>query len=220
MFNKLFSPFTEAPVVAVAEPVSVSPQLKREVVMLYDRFARASSGGFIKSFKAAAGVLEEIELVINFKLILGIEHNCLAFSDRIRDRAVNNLKVRFEKHVEEAERSIESLEATVKAVADAKNKVPKSVARLAEILAYLDGMIDGMNKLINMRRSMLSQLRLVDSFSKSFDEIQFNLVVLSESAEDFVPALAAGKVKIFSFAPVTLAGVCEDSGKNLFIDRP
>jgi hypothetical protein len=220
MFNKLSSPFTKAPVVAVAEPASVSPQFKREVVMLYDRFARASSGGFIKSFKAAVGVLEEIELVNNFKLIMGIEHNCLAFSENIRDQAVNKLKARFEKHVEEAEKSIESLESTVRAVADAKNKVPKSVARLAEITAYLDGMIEGMNKLINMRRPMLSQLRLVDSFSKSFDEIQLDLVILSESAEDFIPALAAGKVKIYSFAPVTLAGVCEDSGKNLFIDSP
>ena len=216
MFAKLSSPFQRAPVVSTSSPdvpERVSITTRREIVMLYDRWTRTDCGGFIKSIKAAIGVLEEIELIENFEAILGVTGVSLVVNDGIRERGIANMRVRLDTHLAEAKRALDSLATTQRATTAFATKI----AQPPQLVKYVQGMGQAMERLLTVRRTCLAKIGEIKSFSKQFELIQFYLLILSETSENYVPHFAEAQVgAIHGLFPTTLDGVKEDGGMNIY----
>ena len=172
---------------------------------------RTDSGGFIRHFKAILGVFEEVELVRNFKSIVGID-----VPKHVAQSGIKNLETLIESHKQECLKSINSFQTTIKATQDLLAKCQAS-GTPPFVCKYIEAMISGMREVVSVRETILkkfeSEIIKNSSFSESFDSIQFYLVILSETSGDYLPALAAESVD-----PRSVATTLEGLKDRLFIE--
>ena len=188
---------------------------KAEIISIYERWARTDSGGVIKAVRAALGALEDMETVSHFPSILGLKHNSLAFDDHIKNRAVGAINLRLQKHLQEGETAIQSLEKTVEHIHALLSG--KLSTMPAPVRAYCTIMASVMSELIALRIKVLQRIAQVRSFNEEFDQLQLFLLVLSETSENFVTSRAAAAVvREFPGTPTTLEELKQNGGKNLF----
>lgn len=186
--------------------------------MLYDRWSRTDSGGFSKALRSMIGVHEEIELVENFRKILGIQYLSLCYSDDIKNRCISSLKVKMKKHQDEAEKALKSLETTMQQTREAKDKFSK-LGVPSQIIHYFDGMHEGMKNLLILRKTSLKKISAVKCFSKEFDHVQYILLFVSETNNEYIHthALQAHGNADLS-VPTIFSVVLSNGGRNLFLD--
>ena len=200
----------------VAETTRGSSAARPEILMLYDRWTRTDSGGVVKSIKSAIGVLEEINIVNNFESILGLTQKSLVINDYIRRKSLEQLNSRLDSYMKEADRALDSLQSTV---THARSLVEKwrSLNFDEVVIRYVEGMIEGMEELLQVRKSAGSRIAKVQSFENEFEEIQFILLILSETCEDYIPETAQRAVHTeFPLFPRTLEGVRSNNGREMF----
>lgn len=200
----------------VAESVRGSTVARSEILMLYDRWTRTDSGGFIKSIKSAIGVLEEINIVDNFESILGLTQRSMVYNDYIRKMSLEQLNIRLGTYLQEAERAISSLESTI---THAQSLIEQWTSLNFDkvVIRYIEGMIGGMTELLGVRKAACVGISKVKSFEKEFEEIQFILLVLSETCEDYIPETAQMAVhEEFALFPRTLEDVRRNNGRTMF----
>ena len=217
MFAKPSSLRTSAPTVSSApgSQSKVSPAVKAEISGIYDRWTRTDMGGVIKAAKAAIGVLEEIDSVISFPSVFGLKHNSLVFDENVENRALKSLKCRLSVHVQEGMEAIETLGKTRDHISELLStrwsQLPACVHR------YCAAMVDAMDELIKMRKAILHKIAVTESFNKEFDQLQLFLLALSETSEEYIPAIAARTIVAeFPGTPGTLEAVRANGGKQLF----
>jgi hypothetical protein len=182
---------------------------RTEVLMAYDRWTRTDSGGFVKAIKSAIGVFEEIELIENFESFFDLKYNSLIFDSDIREKCLVQLHRRLETYLAEAAKALATLHTTASFTEELTKKGMDRVA-----VCYIEGMVHAMEKMLVFRETVLNRIKQIKCFSKEFEEIQFLLLLLSETSEDFIPRKAADTVvQDDPLIPRTL----EDVRTSLFI---
>ena len=208
-------PFAKAPALQV-ETVRGAQAARSEICMVYDRWSRTDSGGFLKAIKSALGVLEDIDIVENFETAVNSKHTLLYFDSNIRDRCMTQLNKRLSEYISEARKALESLESTISHTDMLRSKYESN--RVDEcIIQYLSGMSESMKNLIDFRLHACEKIERVKSFANEFEEIQFLLLILSETSADYIPRKAAEKiVRSFPLTPRELDSVRAGNGADLF----
>ena len=192
-------------------------EARPEILMLYDRWSRTDSGGVVKSLKSAIGVFEEIDIVEHFSEVMGIDHTNLAYNENIRNRAKTQLTKRLNVYLDECDRALVSLETTLDHSKALKERLGGKSTVHASIITYIEGMIRGMEKILSVRKSACERVKAIKSFPKEFEELQFILLILAETAEDFIPEAAARSIaNTFPLCPRTLESVKARNGRDLF----
>ena len=190
--------------------------IRSDIMMLYDRWSRTDSGGFSKALRSMIGVHEEIELVENFRKILGIQYLSLCFSEHIKNRCMSSLKQKMAKHQEEAEKALKSLETTMNQTLETKDKFSELGVPSA-IIHYFAGMYEGMKNLLILRKTSLEKISSVKCFSKEFEHVQYILLFVSETDNEYIHTHASqahGNADLS--VPTTFSGVFSNGGRNLF----
>lgn len=195
--------FAKAPSLRIEAPEVASERIARsDILMMYDRWNRTDSGGYVKNIKAALGIFEEMEIIENFEAFFGLRHNSLLIDNRIRDTCTRVLRNRLDAYFAEAEKALKTLQTTLRHTESLGSK--QSVGSVSE--QYISRMVIGMKNLLELREKSLSRLKKVESFSKEFEEIQFLLLLVSETAQDYIPRLASSDLPL---VPRTLEEVRE-----------
>ena len=190
--------------------------IRSEILILYDRWSRADSGGFLKALRAMIGVHEEIELVKNFRKIFGLPFQSLCFSEDILIRCVSSLQKKMEKHRSDAERALRSLETTSNQTLQMEKKLSESFVP-DEILHYFEGMHAAMNELLSLRQTALHKISGLKSFSTQFDDVQHVLLLVSETDSEFIHSRATrchGNQDLS--VPTEFSSVISSGGRDLF----
>jgi hypothetical protein len=192
-------------------------EARSEILMLYDRWSRTDTGGVVKSLKSAIGVFEEIDIVEHFSEVMGVHHTNLAYNENIRNRAKTQLIKRLNVYLDECDRAVASLETTLTHTKSLKERLGGKATVHASIISYIQGMIRGMEKILSVRKSACVRVKPIKSFPKEFEELQFILLILAETADDFIPETAARSVaNTFPLSPRTLESVRARNGRDLF----
>jgi hypothetical protein len=85
------------------------------------------------------------------------------------------------------------------------------------VIRYIEGMIGGMTELLVVRKAACGRITRVESFEKEFEEIQFILLILSETCEDYIPGTAQTAVhEEFPLFPRRLEDVRRNNGRTMF----
>lgn len=192
--------------------------IRSEILLLYDRWSRTDTGGFLKALRTIIGVHEEIEQIENFRSILNVPYESLCFNVDIKNRCMHNLKTRLDRHISDAEKALKSLELTISHVSQVQAKFNQLGTAVPEnILKYFTGMSLGMSHLLSLRKTALEKISGLESFSKHFDETQQILLLVSESNCEYIHEHAKrshGNVDLS--IPTKFSTVLDSGGRELF----
>jgi len=225
MFNKLTSPFSKlqtnqrapsitSPQVVVTAPIIDLTIVRREILLLYDRWTRADSGGFHRLLKGYIALLEDEDFVKNFESIIPNSKGSIFFSDDIKKRALLNLHSRRNRILQDLHKCLASLSTTI----EATMKLSEKYSSDPEVSRYVDAMGIAMKNLVSLRQSIVSHIGdNVDklNFTTDFEMLSFFLLMVAETVEDFVPRQAWATLKNPN-GPRTLEQVQDGDGRNLF----
>jgi hypothetical protein len=201
----------------IEESVPGANTARSDLIMVYDRWSRADSSGFLKPLRASLGVLEDIDIVEDFENVYGLKDGALFFNEQIKERCMRTLRKKLEEHFVEARGALRSLETT-HAHTESLLARYKDSGMDSGIILYVEGMSMSMKKLLQLRKYACDRIEQISSFTKEFEEIQFLLLILSESSEDYIPRRAADQVThLFPMIPRNFEAVRAANGKDLFI---
>jgi hypothetical protein len=234
MFNKVSSPFVTGRLIdaerrspqVVERPIPTSTDMtvvRREIIVLYDRWTRADTGGFQKLVKAFIGYLEDEDLVRNIPKILPSASGSLFYTDDICGRCLKNFQKKREAVIQDLTKCLKSLETTRDAVSVYRDKLLSTFTQNSDdskihstVVNYVNRMLEVMIELLNVRKTILVKLgSMLWSFQENFETLSLYLVMISETGDDFIPS-KAWEVLNDPMGPRSLDDVRANNGRDLF----
>ena len=202
----------QAPITAPTLDITT---VRREILLLYDRWTRADSGGFQRLLKAAIATLEDEDMIKNLPSLIPSANGSLYYTDTIRDKAIKNIESKRRLIFDDMAKCIISLEKTRDAVIGYREKVIKFDA--SELVGkYLDRMTRLMGELLEIRKIILREL---DSqkfeFQSQFETLSLFLLMIAETGEDFIPR-KTWEVLQDPLGPKNFEAVRANNGRDLF----
>ena len=200
-------------------------EIRREILLFYDRWTRTDSGGYIRNLKSLIGVLEDMDTIANMNSILPNSRGSVWFSREIEKKCLHNLTEKFNNTLKQLEESLRIHNVTKDAIKTYVDRVRAShnaSDQLEQICAYLEAMHEAILHLIECRQKILKRIKSAYppiSFSKNFEELSLFLVIIAESTEEYIPDHACSVLLSRSanwVVPRTLEQVRRDDGRNLF----
>jgi len=214
-----------APQIAPEKPQINLLEIRREILLFYDRWTRTDSGGFLRYLRTVTGVLEDLDTVAHLPSIIPSARGSVWFSDEIEKRCVRNLTEKFSGSMKQLDEALRVHNVTKEAVNKYRIKLGtmhEPSEQLAEILAYLGSMELAMSQLIEVRGKIVDRIKSAYppiNFSKNFEELSLYLLIVAETAEEYIPYKASGEMiarRVSWVVPRTLDEVRKYDGRNLF----
>jgi len=215
-----------APRISSEKPPQINLfEIRREILLFYDRWTRTDSGGFLRYLRNLTGVLEDLDTVANVSTIITTARGSLWFSDEIEKRCVRNLTEKFSEALKMMDEALRVHNVTKEAIGKYREKLGlmyEPSEQLAEILGYLGSMESGMTALIEVRGKIIERIKSAYppiNFSKNFEELSLYLLLVAETGEEYIPrkCFSAMNLRRVSWVvPRSLEEVKKDDGRNLF----
>lgn len=215
-----------APQLSSTKPELNLLEVRREILLLYDRWTRTDSGGFLRYLKTCIGVLEDLDTIANMTSIIPSALGSVWFTPEVESKCNEKLREKFSsalKHMEDCVRvHLVTRDAVVryKETLNATNEYSKL---LDEVITYLSAMESAMTLLVESRRKILDRIKSTYppiSFGKNFEELSVFLLLVAETTDDFIPYTASSALieKCVPWrVPRTLEDVRQDDARNLFL---
>ena len=214
-----------APRLAPEKPQMNLVEIRREILLLYDRWTRTDSGGFLRYLRSLTGILEDLETVSNIPTIIPESRGSLWFSKEIENRCVVNLTEKFHESLKQLDEALRVHNVTKLAVFKYREKLAtmyEPSEQLSEILAYLASMESGMSDLIEVRAKIIHRIKSAYppvNFSKNFEELSLYLLLVAETGEEYIPQITSSAMiarRVDWVIPRTLDEVRKNDARSLF----
>jgi hypothetical protein len=215
-----------APQLSTAQPEINLVEVRREILLFYDRWTRTDSGGFLRYLKTCIAILEDLDTIANMTTILPGASGSVWFTCDIEEKCSDRLRMKFQAALKNMDECLRVHLVTRDAVVKYKKMVSEKTgsSRTAdEVVMYLDAMESGMTLLLDSRRKIIEKIKSAHppiSFGNFFEELSVFLLIVAETTDDFIPYTASSELISKCVAwrvPRTLEEVREDDGRNLFL---